>query len=235
MKKWLIALLSFVPVVFMIPSTAGANEAQEESNSFRNLKVSDPFVEYVIHGKAKVFEGNYHYRIKDGDQVLIDGSSTASQGAPEWGNFQNTIHLSKSQSALKTDLTLELFEKSAKDGSEINKLILPLQKGNHAVANAAFKDIQISEPHVVYYVEGEARLHHGTYRYAVTEGHYYIVEGEGTASTTKPLWGTFAEKITIPLDQMPSNGTLIMELYEQNENDGQWIFSYPLVMDQTPW
>lgn len=235
MKKWSIVFTTFLLMIGMIPSITEAKANQEENSSFRNLEVSEPFVEYIVNGKARTNEGTFHYRVKDGSRILITGWSIASVGGPEWGSFQVSIHLPKSKSALKTDLTLEMFEKSAKDGSEVNKLVLPLQEGNSTVTNGVFKEIQVSKPHVIYYVYGEAKVHNGLYKYAVHEGHDYLVEGIGVASAASPDWGVFNEKITIPLDEMPINGALIMELSKQKPTTGEWVYTHHILMDQTPW
>lgn len=219
----------------MIPSIEAAQANQEENSSFRNLEVTEPFVEYIVNGKARIYEGTFHYRVKDKNRILITGWTMTSVGAPEWGNFHVSIHLPKSRSALKTDLTLEMFEISAKDGSEINKLVIPLQEGDSPVTNEAFKDVQINKPHVIYYVYGEAKTPGGFYKYAVQEGHDYLVEGIGAASATSSDWGIFTEKITIPLEKMPINGALIMELYKQKSSTGEWIYTHHILMDQTPW
>lgn len=209
--------------------------AQAEEESFRQVKASTPQVEYEIEGKARVFEGTYHYRVKDGEKTVAQGWGTASIGAPEWGKFQQTIRLPKSKSALNSNLKLELFEVSAKDGSEVHPLILPLKAGSHSQKNAAFREVRVHEPKVKYRVHGEARVSEGTYHFAVSDGHDYLAKGWGTASKAAPEWGTFHKTIRIPLKKMPPNGTLIMELSELSMESGQLTHPYHVVMDQTPW
>ncbi|MDR6226660.1 Gmad2 immunoglobulin-like domain-containing protein [Desmospora profundinema] len=235
MKKWFLGLLTLTGLVVAFPTLINANVLAEEDQFFRHVKVSKPQVEYQIEGKARVFEGTYHYRVKDGKETVVQGWGTASAGGPEWGDFKQTIQIPKSKSAMKKNLKLELFEESAKDGSEVNKLVVPLKAGSTGKKNAAFKNIRIDEPKVKYRVSGEARVYEGTYHFAVSDGHDYLVEGWGTASMGAPEWGKFKETIDIPLKEMPVNGTLIMELFEISMKDGQRVHQYEVVLDQTPW
>jgi len=48
----------------------------------------------------------------------------ASAGAPEWGEFHFTLSVKKENP--NTSLTLILFEESAKDGSRVMELPIPL-------------------------------------------------------------------------------------------------------------
>jgi hypothetical protein len=98
-------------------------------------------VHYQVTGQARVWEAAYSFRIKAGNKVLVEGHGTASIGAPEWGNFKEIIKVSKKKGK---KLTLELFEISAKDGTEINKLTIPLDciKGK-TFHNKTFKNVKV--------------------------------------------------------------------------------------------
>jgi hypothetical protein len=96
---------------------------------------------YEVTGQARVWEATYHYRIKAGNKELIEGYGTATVGAPEWGDFKKIIKVSKKKCK---KLTLELFEISQKDGTEINKLTIPLDniKGK-TFHNKTFKNVKV--------------------------------------------------------------------------------------------
>ncbi|MFC4077785.1 Gmad2 immunoglobulin-like domain-containing protein [Salinithrix halophila] len=235
MKKWFSCLSILVMMVVVWPTMVHANGSSQEEEFFRRVKVSKPQVVYEVKGEARVFEGTYHYRVKDGEKIIAKGWGTASEGGPEWGVFSQTIRLPKSKDAMKANLKLELFEESPKDGSEVNRLVLPLRNGIHQKKNGAFRNIQIHEPKVEYRVSGEARVFEGTYDYAVSDGHNYLAKGWGTASKGAPEWGKFKKTIQIPLKKMPVNGTLMLELYELSMENGQPIHHSYVVMDQTPW
>lgn len=70
-----------------------------------------------------MFEGTISYEFEDGHFIIDKGLTTASEGAPEWGEFEITINLDNVTDGL---YRIVLFEESAKDGSIINELIIPV-------------------------------------------------------------------------------------------------------------
>ncbi len=84
-------------------------------------KVSGAF---TLKGNARVFEAMVSYRLKDtGGKVLAQGSVMATGGAPGRGDFSKLITFAPTSSG---GGLLEVFEESMKDGSDINKIIIPL-------------------------------------------------------------------------------------------------------------
>lgn len=78
-----------------------------------------------IAGSARVFEATVSYRLKDEQgHILSKGFTTASVGAPERGDYAAEIKF-KSPGAGKKG-QLEVFEESMKDGSDSNKVIVPV-------------------------------------------------------------------------------------------------------------
>ena len=78
-----------------------------------------------ISGSAMVFEATVSFRIKDEQgNVLAQGFANASKGAPDRGDF-------KGQLAFKPvgqgKGQIEVFEVSMKDGSDRNKVIIPVE------------------------------------------------------------------------------------------------------------
>lgn len=95
-----------------------------------NIKVSQPLPlqtvssPLAVRGEARVFENNVEYRLTESDgTVLAEGFATAQ--APDigqFGPFEATIGFNT-----ETEVgTLEVFSTSPKDGSEINKVTIPL-------------------------------------------------------------------------------------------------------------
>jgi hypothetical protein len=100
-------------------------------------------VQYQVTGQAQLFEGTYNYRVKAGNQELINGYGTASRGGPEWGDFKQIIKVSKKTNKA---LTLELYEKDQANGQEVNKLIIPLDDTKGKVfQNKIFKNVKVSK------------------------------------------------------------------------------------------
>lgn len=78
-----------------------------------------------ISGNARVFEATVSFRLKDtAGNVLAEGFTTATEGAPGRGDFEGEL-------AFKPDGSgqgqLEVFEESMKDGSDLNKVIIPVE------------------------------------------------------------------------------------------------------------
>ncbi|WP_209121323.1 Gmad2 immunoglobulin-like domain-containing protein [Alkalihalobacillus sp. BA299] len=81
----------------------------------------------VVSGLARVFEGTILYEFEDGHYMLDEGFTTAASGAPEWGEFEIIIELDEVTS---NSGRVILFEESAKDGSRINELKIPVKIKN---------------------------------------------------------------------------------------------------------
>ena len=97
------------------------NEAFQIFEPAPNAEVKDRI---VVRGLARVFEGTLKYEFEDGHFILDEGFTTASIGAPEWGEFEIIINLS---TATDGNYRIVLYEESAKDGSNLNELIIPVQ------------------------------------------------------------------------------------------------------------
>lgn len=79
----------------------------------------------TIKGNALVFEATVSFHLKDSDgKILAQGFTTATSGAPERGDFIGELAFEPT-SAGKGQI--EVFEVSAKDGSEVNKVIIPVE------------------------------------------------------------------------------------------------------------
>ncbi len=100
----------------------------------KNIEVLSPLMGdnvksgFVIKGNARTFENSVTLRLIDSNgNILIETSTIAN--APEagqFGPFEKAIAFTSDQ----TEGTLEVFQYSAKDGSEIDKVIIPLQLSN---------------------------------------------------------------------------------------------------------
>lgn len=78
-----------------------------------------------IKGTARVFEATVSFHLKDADgKILGRGFTTASEGAPGRGEFEGELVFNP-ETAGKGQL--EVFEVSMKDGSEVNKVIIPVE------------------------------------------------------------------------------------------------------------
>ncbi len=97
------------------------NEAFQIFEPAPNTEVKN---QVVVRGLARVFEGTIQYAFEDGHFILEKGFTTASKGGPEWGEFELTINLAN---AIDGHYSIVLYEESAKDGSILHELIIPVQ------------------------------------------------------------------------------------------------------------
>jgi hypothetical protein len=100
-------------------------------NVYCNARFKDVTVEkigkyqYIIKGKAQIFEANFSWIIEDGHNELQKGHQMTDAGAPEWGNFNFSVEVQKNSE--NSTLHLILFESSAKDGSRQHELPVLLE------------------------------------------------------------------------------------------------------------
>ncbi|HWO95049.1 MAG TPA: Gmad2 immunoglobulin-like domain-containing protein [Bacillus sp. (in: firmicutes)] len=106
---------------------------QGETKAMENeaFKIFAPAPNQTIHGnfalkgEARVFEATFQYKLEDDQHnILAEGFITADKGAPEWGNFEAEISYKETTSK---NAILTIFEESAKDGSPLHELFIPLK------------------------------------------------------------------------------------------------------------
>jgi hypothetical protein len=105
-----------------------ADSAKKYSNErFKDVTVKQVGADqFVVEGKAQVFEANFGWVVEDGHNELKQGFQTADAGAPGWGNFKFEIEVDKQRP--NSTLMLILFESSAKDGSRQHELPILLEE-----------------------------------------------------------------------------------------------------------
>jgi hypothetical protein len=88
-----------------------------------NDEITNPL---ILKGKARVFENQFNFRLKDKKgKILTEGTLLAnSSEAGQFGNFEKTINFPDLQEDAGV---LEVFDYSAKDGSEIDKVIISVK------------------------------------------------------------------------------------------------------------
>lgn len=89
-----------------------------ENEAFKDVVVTQSGDEVTVTGKARVFEGVFQYDLYDGENV-VETSNYQTDGAPAWGEFTITF---KHEFVTR----VELFYYSAKDGSKMDSLELPI-------------------------------------------------------------------------------------------------------------
>ena len=78
----------------------------------------------TVSGLARTFEANVVWRVKQGTRTVAEGHATASEGTSEvWGSFSTQVTLPAS---VRGQVTLEAFEASARDGTPVGLVEVPL-------------------------------------------------------------------------------------------------------------
>lgn len=123
-----VAVLAFVVMKkeAVAPGLNGESATTSPSPTYEpNIIILSPMdgeqVTNPIHvtGKARVFEATFAYRLKDANgKLLYEGfGMTTGSSVPDYGDFDFKIGIPVGATK---DLTVEVFEYSAKDGSVIN-------------------------------------------------------------------------------------------------------------------
>lgn len=84
---------------------------------------------FVVQGKARVFENVVNIRLKEKLSGKVYGETTAMTDATEagtFGDFQTGIQLTNPNLKSGTEFILEVYQSSAKDGSEYDKVSVPV-------------------------------------------------------------------------------------------------------------
>jgi immunoglobulin-like protein involved in spore germination len=80
--------------------------------------------QFTVSGLARTFEANVAWRVKEGTRTVAEGHATASEGTSAvWGTFSTQVTLPAS---VRGQVTLELFEASARDGTPVDLVAVPL-------------------------------------------------------------------------------------------------------------
>lgn len=98
-----------------------------ESNIIINKPLSNDvvFSPLEIAGRARVFEGNILFRLKDNwGKVVATSTTTALAGAPDWGFYSGKLTFDLPTTPIGS---LEVWTLSPKDGSEQNLIRLPIR------------------------------------------------------------------------------------------------------------
>jgi len=143
-NTWTISIVSTEkirePFVFVLHIDAESGNVVEkplmENDAFRLFAPKPESIAggtIKVRGQARVFEAAFSWRLEDGHNVLAEGHEMTDMGAPEWGNFEFEVTYKE---ATNPNLTLILYEASAKDGSPQHELFIPLKADEKLIKQA---------------------------------------------------------------------------------------------------
>lgn len=98
--------------------------------------------------------------------------------------------------------------------------------------NVAFQNLKAIGENGEFVVTGETRPANGEYFYIVEDGHNELITAKKqTAERLFPTWSKFKIEVNIPKEKLPQNGTVILYLFERN-NDGKMLNILPVVLSR---
>jgi len=95
---------------------------------------------FVIYGKGRAFENTINYRMSDdnGKQLYLGSFMTNAPDAGVFGYFSQEVDLAKLLKTIPSVIRLDVFEISAKDGSDIHKTSFRLNVDQSVTAVFAY-------------------------------------------------------------------------------------------------
>lgn len=133
---------SVTPIVSSSPISSNPSEVPVNANIIVTSPKSMDNVSLpiIIRGRARVFENQFNYKILDvNKKVILEGNAYAnSPDAGQFGDF--AIQITSLPTMRANSLTIEVFDYSAKDGSQIDTVSIPvvLNPVNSMPVNAYF-------------------------------------------------------------------------------------------------
>ena len=117
------------------PSRSQENPTQSPEKE-ANITVSEPRDNdtvgrsFIVQGEARVFENVVSYRVKNqkNGNIIVQGNTMAnSPDTGQFGDYTITVTIPEDYVLATNDIiVLEVYQASAKDGSDIDKVTIPL-------------------------------------------------------------------------------------------------------------
>lgn len=97
--------------------------------------------------------------------------------------------------------------------------------------NKSFRLVRVEGKHGDYRIKGESKTANGWFYYSVEDGHQEYITEKQVVTSENINWEPFSIAIHIPKENLPDNGSLIINLYERSK-DGKIIDTYPVILER---
>lgn len=199
---------------------------QPENVSSQNILVSSPRPQELvsspltIQGRARVFEQQFNYKIESNTgEILAAGTITAAAQDPsEFGNFETQVLYNQPSTK---EGTVELFDYSAKDGSEIDKISIPVEFKDTITAPQETTTVKLffskfspdnqTDCTTVFPVERTVEKTEGIARLAIN----LLLQGPTQTEKSQGYSTNINEGVTIKSINIDDEGTLTLDLDKQ--------------------
>ncbi|XEC97248.1 Gmad2 immunoglobulin-like domain-containing protein [Paenibacillus tarimensis] len=149
--------------------------------------------------------------VKSGYPIVVNGSVYNSPDLPVLNYEGNTY--------IPMRAVGQILGASVMWNKELKRAEIRYGSGDQQ-QNSAFRNIKVSGSNGTYTVTGEARVFEAVMHYAVSDGHDYLFEKMHVLNEGAPEWSAFTLEIKLTKEQMPANGTLMLEVFEYSAKDG---------------
>ncbi len=194
--------------------------------------------EVIVENQISEMQEGFIFEIKE-NQVLILDNVKAEDFDKSWndifGKYEGNAIWLKTEEALSFQVGQKVqywidggIAKSYPAQGKAHKIEVIAER---PLENAAFRNLAATGSKGHYVVTGEARVFEAVMSYAVSDGHDYLVEEFHLLDEGAPEWSPFTLDIYIPEEQLPVNGTLMVEVFEHSAKDGSVVNLLSLVLE----
>lgn len=86
--------------------------------------------------------------------------------------------------------------------------------------NEVFRNLRLTGSSGDYTIVGEVNSSNEMIYYSVSDGHFYLAEGQQEVETNADGWTVFTLQLELSEEALPHNGTLMLELFDGLDEDG---------------
>jgi hypothetical protein len=170
--------------------------------------------------------GAKHFQYSSGKSYSSKSEKVQIKGGSShiWKAKWNLSHGERKAGIYKVNAALtpnEITPGSINEETISTNAILTLQAESEKIENNSFRNISVSGADGSYMVTGEARVFEAMFAYAVSDGHQIFIEQHEQVNEGGPAWSPFTLEINIEEDDLPINGTLMLELFYYSPKDGE--------------
>jgi len=177
--------------------------------------------EIVRYSSGKAFlQAIQHLTIRPNETV---------QWKDEWDYKSNGAQLEKGDYIIEAWLTVTRINRKPVE----KRSLYGKDEWNLRGESTVFTNIDVKGKEGVYVISGKANIGETGFYYTVDDGHNYLVdEKKISVDLSYGMPAPFIIHVQIPKEKLPNKGTLILTLYERNNQDGSIINEHAIPLEQ---
>ncbi len=195
MRKWLLGLI--IGALTVMAGTVFAEDV-------KSYVLKEAAYEIIVNGKTYQAEelpvlnyaGNTYVPLRAVGQML--------DADVKWNSQLHRVEIGKAPE-----------RNSPPDETTDSDLIKEIEEENEV-----FRNILLSGSNGEYVIQGETKASNQVFYYAISDGHDYLAEDMHRLNEMTNEWQPFELRIQLSKEDLPLNGTLMIELYDGLDEDG---------------